>query len=82
MYSHRVLISAACVCLRVRASTHRWQVLVVPYVAHAMMTRWRKEPLPPTADLAPQVGRPALSNAFPLATPTRLLWQTRMHSLT
>jgi hypothetical protein len=28
------------------------KVLVVPYVAHAMMTRWRKEPLPPRRDLA------------------------------
>jgi hypothetical protein len=28
------------------------KVLVVPYVAHAMMTKWRKEPLPPLKELA------------------------------
>jgi hypothetical protein len=34
------------------------KVLVVPYVAHAFMTKWRKEPLPPTKELAVQ--RPML----------------------
>jgi hypothetical protein len=28
------------------------KVLVVPYVAHALMTRWRKEPLPASRELA------------------------------